>query len=106
MVIRVFCDRDVSGQLWESVANRPPLRWSAGSTQFVSGDAQSGTVREELASPLVVKVVDENGRPLQGQAVNFRVTAGGGSVFASASVTNADGIAQERWTLGTVAHTV
>lgn len=70
---------------------------------IVSGDAQSGTVAKELAQPLVVRVVDANGNPVQGQSVNFRVTAGGGTVFAGSSNTNADGVAQERWTLGTVA---
>lgn len=73
------------------------------SLTIVSGDAQSGVVGQELPQPVVVKVVDANGNAVSGQAVNFRVTDGGGSVFAGASVTNADGIAQERWTLGTVA---
>ena len=76
----------------------PPANMS-----IVSGDAQSGVVGEELATPLVVRVVDANGDPVQGQLVNFRVTAGGGSVFAGSSNTNTDGVAQERWTLGTVA---
>ncbi|HEY2377605.1 MAG TPA: Ig-like domain-containing protein, partial [Gemmatimonadaceae bacterium] len=70
---------------------------------IVSGDAQSGVVGQELGTALVVRVVDANGTPVQGQAVNFHVTAGGGSVFAGSSNTNADGVAQERWTLGTVA---
>lgn len=77
---------------------RPPAQ-----LYIVSGDAQSGTVGKEIAQPLVVKVVDANGRPIEGQLVNFRVTAGGGSVFAGSATTNPDGIAQERWTLGTVA---
>jgi alpha-tubulin suppressor-like RCC1 family protein len=69
----------------------------------VSGDLQTGTVGEELPQPLVVKVVDEAGRPVRDQLVNFRVTSGGGSVFAGSAITNREGIAQERWTLGTVA---
>jgi hypothetical protein len=73
------------------------------SLTIVSGDQQQAIVGTELANPLVVKVLDANGNPVQGQTINFRVTAGGGSVFAGASSTNADGIAQERWTLGTVA---
>ena len=36
-----------------------------------------------------------------GETTSFRVTAVGGSVFAGSSVTNASGISQERWTLGT-----
>jgi hypothetical protein len=34
------------------------------------------------------------------QLVTFHVTSGGGSTFSGASLTNADGIAQDRWTLG------
>lgn len=71
--------------------------------QVVSGDAQQGVVGQELPQPLVVKVVDAGGRPVGGHVVNFRVTSGGGSVFGGASSTNAQGIAQERWTIGTAA---
>jgi adhesin/invasin len=69
----------------------------------VSGDLQTGTVGTELAQPLVVRVVDDRDRPVRNQLVNFVVTAGGGSVFAGSAITNADGEARERWTLGTVA---
>ena len=69
----------------------------------ISGDLQTGTVGQELAQPLVVKVVDDAGRPVRDQLVNFRVIEGGGSVFAGSAITNKNGIAQERWTLGTVA---
>src|SRR3989454_4789121 len=79
-----------------------PLQPSAPvSVQVVSGDLQSGPPGKELPNPLVVKVVDANGLPQSGQLVNFRVTSGGGSVFAGAALTSLSGIAQERWTLGT-----
>ncbi len=68
---------------------------------IVAGDGQQGVVGAELANPLVVRVEDANGLPIVGQLVNFRVTSGGGSVFASAGLTNALGIVQDRWTLGT-----
>jgi hypothetical protein len=68
---------------------------------IVAGDDQNGVVGTELANPLVVRVEDANGLPVVGQLVNFRVTAGGGSVFAEAGITNALGIVQDRWTLGT-----
>jgi hypothetical protein len=71
--------------------------------EVVSGDLQSDTVGKEVAQPLVVRVVDERNKPVKNQLVNFVVTAGGGSVFAGAAITNADGEARERWTLGTVA---
>jgi hypothetical protein len=67
------------------------------------GDDQQGAVGEELATPLTVKVVDSTGEPIGGQVVNFRVVAGGGSVFAGAAVTDGAGRAAERWTLGTTA---
>ncbi|HYR11949.1 MAG TPA: Ig-like domain-containing protein [Longimicrobium sp.] len=73
--------------------------------RVVSGDLQTAPVGQELPQPLVVKVVDDAGRPVRDQLVNFRVTRGGGSVFAGSAITNKDGIAQERWTLGTVADT-
>ena len=69
----------------------------------VSGDDQVDTVGTELPSPLVVRVLDENGLRVPNQIVNFVVTAGGGSVFAGSALTNAEGEARERWTLGKVA---
>lgn len=66
----------------------------------VSGGSQEGIAGEELAAPLVVRVVDVRGRPVAGQIVNFRVASGGGSVFAGAALTDRSGIASDRWTLG------
>lgn len=69
----------------------------------MSGDLQTAEVGTELPQPLVVKVTDAKGKPVPGQIVNFRVVSGGGSVYAGTAQTNADGLAQERWTLGTAA---
>jgi hypothetical protein len=69
----------------------------------VSGGDQRDTVGQELPQPLVVRVLDARGRPVRDAIVNFRVVAGGGSVFAGAALTNAEGEARERWTLGTTA---
>ena len=74
----------------------PPAR-----VELVSGENQTGTVGVELGSAVVAKVVDEAGHPVKGQLVNFRVASGGGSVFAGSSLTDAQGTARERWTLGT-----
>ena len=65
-----------------------------------SGNSQTGSVGTELANPVVVKVTDEGGAAVEGQLVNFRVVSGGGSAFAGSALTNVDGSAQERWTLG------
>jgi hypothetical protein len=67
----------------------------------VAGQDQSGVVGKELAEPLRVQVLDANGDPVRGQVVNFRVTSGGGSVFAGVAITTENGIAVDRWTLGT-----
>jgi hypothetical protein len=69
--------------------------------EVVGGDDQQGVVGRELAQVLVVRVTDDKDKPVRGAIVNFRVTAGGGSVFAGASQTNENGEARERWTLGT-----
>src|SRR5687767_10480230 len=78
-----------------------PERSVVAALDVVDGDEQSGIVARELADPLVVRALDEDGRPVVDAVVNFRVISGGGSVFAGAAETNADGVAQERWTLGT-----
>lgn len=78
-------------------------RRATAALSVMSGDAQEGVVGQPLTAPLVVRAVDADGRPVAGQLVNFRVTAGGGSVFAGSAITNAAGVAQERWTLGPTA---
>jgi hypothetical protein len=67
----------------------------------VSGDAQTGPTGAALPLPLVVIVRDDAGNPLPDKLVNFVVVSGGGSVFAPAVQTNAEGKAQNQWTLGT-----
>ena len=70
------------------------------SLSVVSGNNQSGAPGTELANPLVVRVEDSRGRGVRDQIVNFRVVSGGGTTFAGVAITNRDGLAQERWTLG------
>jgi hypothetical protein len=76
---------------------------AAAHLDVLSGNGQSAPVGTELPQALVVKVTDAKGHPVKGQVVNFVVTAGGGHVFAGSSATNDDGVAQERWTVGTAA---
>lgn len=66
----------------------------------VSGRRQQAPAGQELPQPLVVQVLDSKLRPVKGQLVSFRVLTGGGSVYAGSSLTNADGIAQDYWTMG------
>jgi alpha-tubulin suppressor-like RCC1 family protein len=78
-----------------------PVPGPPAALQIVAGDGQSAVVGTELPDPVVARVVDSAGLEVPGQLVNFRVTSGGGSVFAGAALTNDSGIARERWTLGT-----
>src|SRR5689334_8808063 len=70
----------------------------------VSGDGQTAVVGTQVG-PLIVKVTS-SGNPVPLQVLNFRVVAGGGSVYGGTELTDNDGIAQELWTLGTKASDV
>lgn len=69
--------------------------------RVVSGDLQAGIVGTQLGQPLVVRVTDARGRPLAGARVTF--LAAGGTTAVGTTHTDADGVAADRWTLGTVA---
>ena len=71
--------------------------------EIIAGQDQSAPAGSMLPAPLVVRVVDGSGSPVAGRIVNFKVVEGGGTVFAGAAITNAEGVAQEWWTLGPVA---
>ena len=68
--------------------------------QVIDGGEQIAVPGQELPEPIVVRVTDDDGRPVSGILINFVVTVGGGHVFAGSALTNADGEARERWTLG------
>ena len=71
------------------------------SLSVVSGNGQSGVVGTELTQPLVIKATDSKGIVQGGLTVNFRVTSGGGSMYAGTAATDSKGIADDYWTLGT-----
>jgi hypothetical protein len=66
----------------------------------ISGDDQSGEPGATLPEPFVVRVVDQNGDPIEGVPVTFSVIAGGGSVDVGNTTTDADGLAESTLTLG------
>ncbi len=68
---------------------------------IMSGNQQDDTVGQELPQPLVARITDASGTAVPGAVVSFVVTSGGGSVFSPAVQANAEGIVQNRWTLGT-----
>ena len=73
------------------------------SVSVVDGNNQTGTVQTELPIALMAEVENSDGQIISGQTVNFTVVAGGGSVFAGAATSDANGIVRERWTLGATA---
>ena len=64
------------------------------------GDAQSAVAGGILPQPLVVRVADNQQRPVEGQTVVFTVVSGGGSVTPASALTGSDGQASANWTLG------
>jgi hypothetical protein len=60
---------------------------------------QTGTVGAALATPLSVKVVDQNGAAVSGATVTWVTSTSGGTLASSTSTTNASGIATMTWTL-------
>jgi hypothetical protein len=67
-----------------------PLDPGSISLLLVSGNGQSGVAGTELPQPLIVRVVDpKTGAGVGGVTVNFRVTSGGGRMFAGVTVTDA-----------------
>lgn len=66
----------------------------------VSGSGQSASVGTLLPAPFVVRVEDQNGTPVPGFRVTWQVTAGGGTLTAEESPTDAEGLAITSLQLG------
>ena len=79
-------------------ANLPPPVPT--SLSIVSGGDQSGLIGEALANSFVIEVRDQYDKPMTGATVTFAVTAGNGSLSATAAITNAIGRAESTLTLG------
>jgi adhesin/invasin len=73
---------------------------SANGLVRVGGNAQSAAPGEELDDPLVVRLVDQEGNGVAGQPVTWVVGLGGGSVASTTTITDGNGEAEARWTLG------
>jgi hypothetical protein len=74
----------------------------AARVEAVEGNGQTAAAGSEVAVRPAVRVLDAEGRPVEGFAVTFVVVGGGGSLGGSTQTTSADGIARVgRWTLGT-----
>ena len=105
-----------------TVAGLEPVTFTATATEQtahrltkVSGDGQAGPASTQLAEPLVVSVLDQDGEAFAGASVTFSVTAGGGMLLSATdanpcifksskssitATTDANGQAATRLTLG------
>lgn len=72
---------------------------NANTISAVSGDSQTAPVGSALAAPLVVRVADAFGNPIQGVTVTWKVD-GGGSTSEQSTTTGADGLSSVTRTLG------
>jgi hypothetical protein len=80
----------------ESITPPPP---DAKAIEMVNGNGQSGVAGQPLASPLVVRVTDDNSDPVKDVTVSWEAQ-GGGSVSGGTSKTGADGLASVTRVLG------
>ena len=81
----------------------PGAAGSEDSLRIVRGNNQSGLRGTTLPLRLTVRVMDQQGRPVAGVMVRFRIASGNGSVDGSGSVdraSNASGLAEVQMTLG------
>lgn len=76
------------------------VRPSPAAIAAVQGDGQRGRAGESLKEPVIARVVNHRGVPVEGTLVRFRVAAASGVVDPAAVVTDADGRARTAWTLG------
>ncbi len=73
-----------------------------GSITVTAGDAQLADIHDLLPMPIRFAVTDNKGRPVPSVPVTFVVTLGDGSVPLSQQTTDADGIVETKWTMGSM----
>jgi Bacterial Ig-like domain (group 3) len=73
---------------------------SATVLERVSGDGQSALAGTSIPDPLVVRAKDGSDNPVADLAVTWVMGSGGGSLVPETSLTDAEGRASTRWTLG------
>ncbi len=70
------------------------------SVSVATGGGQEGLPGQVLADPVVVRVDDAGGSPVEGVAVAFAAAEGHGSADPSMATTDSEGLAGTSWTLG------
>jgi len=79
----------------------PPPANMTTTVAAVSGNGQTGVVGQLLPNPIQV-VVTEGGQPASDATVNWSTTAAGGAMTPASVATDANGVANSNWTLGSV----
>lgn len=67
---------------------------------MASGNDQEGVVGAPLPQPVVVKLIDDRGKPVTNHLITFDVISGGGTATADSAATDSAGVAQVHWILG------
>lgn len=75
----------------------------AGSLIVAQGNQQAAPAGRELPVPIMLRVRSTAGAPLKGVPVSFTVTAGGGAIEPATVLSDANGEARAKWTLGSAA---
>jgi hypothetical protein len=70
------------------------------SLTIVQGSNQAVQGGKELPNAVVLRVLTEEGKPVEKVTVGFTVTTGGGSVNPGSALTDANGEARTKWILG------
>jgi plastocyanin len=71
-----------------------------------SGDQQNWYFNNPLPVPLTVGVFDANNQGVPGVSVDWSINTGGGSLTSNTTTTNANGVANNGYTLGTASLSV
>ena len=84
----------------EAVGSETPV---AASLTVVQGTNQAVQGGKELPNAIVLRVLSEDGRPVEGAGIGFTVMSGGGSVNPGSITTDANGEGRVKWVLGPTA---
>ena len=69
----------------------------------VQGDLQTAQAGRQLATPIVLRLLDAKGKGVARQPVALVVAAGGGTIDPPTAVSDSSGELKLKWTLGTAA---
>jgi hypothetical protein len=75
----------------------------AATLTIAQGNQQAAPAGRELPVPIMLRVRSSTGQPMKGVPVSFTVVAGGGSVDPATVLSDANGEARSKWTLGAAA---